>query len=460
MAQIVFDVDKQSDYAKAFINYELYAHRVDPRITLKGTILYRGYNSPGINDGEGFKYIIIDKWNRKKEELVNSASELLPVINNLPAGALFYRPDLRDAFIDAKVQEDRVDLEACLRSLYFESSTEEEDGIIFDEIVKIVGGKFDSLAYVYFLKNPGQYMPIVPQTFADVFAKLGVNIVFASQCCWSKYAEYNALVKMQQDFLQTRVNHDFSLIDAHSFLWRLCKGKQPFEDFVDKTIYFHHKEGYGYKTKKPIDYQSNVLAIQFNNGKEPFYFNDQGKSLFENKTLQETDTSLKPRFSKPSDDERMLNEQADVLSDLEASEIDIDDNNLVDSDDLHVSKHRKEPIMQNGRPIYPRDAKKKKLAVSLAGYRCEFDPSHESFLTRKNKPYMEGHHLIPFEYQKDFEEDLDFIGNIFSLCSQCHNEIHYGKDAARIAGKLFELRKEKLKEWYNVSIDDIMEFYR
>ncbi|MBO4548970.1 MAG: hypothetical protein J5758_07125, partial [Abditibacteriota bacterium] len=39
-------------------------------------------------------------------------------------------------------------------------------------------------------------------------------------------------------------------------------------------------------------------------------------------------------------------------------------------------------------------------ALSLAGYRCEIDRSHESFVAEaSHKPYMEGHHILSMKLQ-------------------------------------------------------------
>ena len=36
--------------------------------------------------------------------------------------------------------------------------------------------------------------------------------------------------------------------------------------------------------------------------------------------------------------------------------------------------------------------------------------------------------------------------NIVSLCSTCHNQIHYGKDAELLIKKLYSSRKELLRK--------------
>jgi 5-methylcytosine-specific restriction protein A len=92
------------------------------------------------------------------------------------------------------------------------------------------------------------------------------------------------------------------------------------------------------------------------------------------------------------------------------------------------------PIEDKGGTVYyPRDSKKKAQALFDAYYCCEVDPSHITFIRKANgKKYTEAHHLIPMEYQKDFSPvSLDVPANIVSLCSNCHNEIHYGTDEGK-----------------------------
>ena len=96
--------------------------------------------------------------------------------------------------------------------------------------------------------------------------------------------------------------------------------------------------------------------------------------------------------------------------------------------------------------IYPRDPKMAAYALANANYSCENNPSHECFVRRKDDtPYTEVHHLIPLCFQDEFDNSLDVPENIVSLCSNCHNEIHYGKHADKIIAKLYSERKDKLE---------------
>lgn len=72
-------------------------------------------------------------------------------------------------------------------------------------------------------------------------------------------------------------------------------------------------------------------------------------------------------------------------------------------------------------------------ALVFAGYACEIDKRHESFIAEKtNKAYMEGHHAIPMNNQPRFKHSLDVYANIVCLCPICHRRIHHGIEIDRI----------------------------
>ena len=84
-------------------------------------------------------------------------------------------------------------------------------------------------------------------------------------------------------------------------------------------------------------------------------------------------------------------------------------------------------------------------ALKKAGYRCEVNPDHCTFIKKSDgNPYTEAHHLIPLMYSDEFEYSLDNVANIVSLCSKCHNQLHYGEDVETPLRKLYEKRKEEL----------------
>lgn len=94
---------------------------------------------------------------------------------------------------------------------------------------------------------------------------------------------------------------------------------------------------------------------------------------------------------------------------------------------------------------YRRDNQRAYNALKRANYCCEFDPNHPSFIRKSdNTQYTEAHHLVPFSFQDQFSNSLDVEANIVSLCSNCHNQIHFGRNPEEILVKLYEERKDEL----------------
>lgn len=109
---------------------------------------------------------------------------------------------------------------------------------------------------------------------------------------------------------------------------------------------------------------------------------------------------------------------------------------------------------------YPRDYKMALYALANAEHKCENNIDHYCFQRRNGLPYTEVHHLIPLCYYDDFKNSLDVPENIVSLCSSCHNEIHYGLNADAIITKLYHERKEKLKEaGIEISLERLLKMY-
>jgi 5-methylcytosine-specific restriction protein A len=100
-------------------------------------------------------------------------------------------------------------------------------------------------------------------------------------------------------------------------------------------------------------------------------------------------------------------------------------------------------------------------AIEGAGYQCEHDPSHMTFIAKSTgQAYMEGHHLIPMKYQSEFECGIDVYANVVCLCPTCHRLLHFGRDSERgyAAEQLFDLRNERLiRSGIDLSKKDFLE---
>lgn len=68
--------------------------------------------------------------------------------------------------------------------------------------------------------------------------------------------------------------------------------------------------------------------------------------------------------------------------------------------------------------------------------------------------------MIPMSAQNDFDHSLDVEANIVALCSNCHNEIHYGENTRELVQRLYDIRSEILvTAGIHITIDLILEYY-
>lgn len=121
----------------------------------------------------------------------------------------------------------------------------------------------------------------------------------------------------------------------------------------------------------------------------------------------------------------------------------------------------KKPIEYRGRAMYPRNREVAKNALVRAKHKCEYDIEHYIFMREdKVTGYTEPHHLIPLKYQDRFNYSLDREQNIVSLCSSCHNLIHYGADKDKLISDLYKKRKNELEQiGIKITLNELLDFY-
>ncbi len=159
-----------------------------------------------------------------------------------------------------------------------------------------------------------------------------------------------------------------------------------------------------------------------------------------------------------------LNQGYDNFIKDETLQMEIINCNLNEQENAYYTHQPKAKLLQSKTSedmSYERDVNVAINALKFANHCCEYSNEHESFNRKKDGlPYMEAHHLIPIKYSDDFEYSLDIEENVVSLCSHCHNQIHYGEEWEPILKVLYEKRKdmlelvglkityEKLKQYY------------
>jgi len=137
--------------------------------------------------------------------------------------------------------------------------------------------------------------------------------------------------------------------------------------------------------------------------------------------------------------------------------------------------YEQEPIFdynKEGRMVFKTQRVFKKESFDIHGYRCACnDEKHLYFISDSTKkPYVEGHHMIPMEFQEQYWTDkkrnLDCTINLIPLCPHCHRKIHKAVKGERIQiiTNIFtkykkqletvdsDLTLEKFAELYNVYI--------
>lgn len=216
-----------------------------------------------------------------------------------------------------------------------------------------------------------------------------------------------------------------------------------------------------------------ILTLKSDDDQFELYFN--GDSIEAYRQYFELDTIVVPfelkkistwKYSVHSDElEDIENEVADA--ELISS---ITTDNLMEAEDDYIPtpEDKKEPGNSGDRKAYKRSKAKAVKALKRAKFLCQFNTEHESFIRRNTAlKYMEPHHLIPLQYYDEFEKSLDVEANIVSLCSECHNKIHYGEGAEKLISGLWEKKKDEIhkagistmKNGVEVDIDILFSFY-
>lgn len=135
-----------------------------------------------------------------------------------------------------------------------------------------------------------------------------------------------------------------------------------------------------------------------------------------------------------------------------------------DMDKIQRLEPRPEWSINNGKRFYARQENRVNNSLELAKYMCEIDNSHKHFICEKtNKYYVEGHHLIPLQFQDDFQYRLDIEENIVSLCAVCHKKMHHAifDEKKPLIEMLYSKRKDLLEaKGIRISLEELKEYYR
>ena len=281
-----------------------------------------------------------------------------------------------------KCNENTIQAEKILYNIYFSN----EDAKSFDEAVRFWGGKYDLIAYLFFIKDKEKYLPICPGHFDKIFEKLGIDLRMSYKCSNANYWAFINCIDELRKHMEHHFDFNVSLLEAHSVIWMI----NSVEEFINQA------------EEQKAD---ALLAEQVNNY--------------------------------------------------------VCENNFVVSEYTLTPSPRENPTSYNGCEVYPRKKSAALNALYKANHCCEFNQEHESFIRKNsNIKYMEPHHLVPMSQSKNFDNSLDKPENIICLCSNCHNEIHYGKNSKILISRFYNERKNLLKKiGIEITEEELLEMY-
>lgn len=198
-----------------------------------------------------------------------------------------------------------------------------------------------------------------------------------------------------------------------------------------------------------VKYMGTLGRLTIEQDDKIFKINYNDAHLEENNKYFELDASMEPfELRKTNTWKLEVKMDADDVAERELLHDIIEYPPTGDTNDYTpVPEMKKPPQIINDKVVPSRDKRRSSNALARAGFLCEYDNSHPLFL-RKKMPinYTEPHHLIPLQFDELFENSLDVEANIVSLCSHCHNLIHYGADVEKVIRKLWEAREDELRK--------------
>jgi hypothetical protein len=99
-----------------------------------------------------------------------------------------------------------------------------DDKTAFNQFVELAGKKYSFIAYLFFLKNWKEYLPIAPETFDNAFKMLKISFKTSRRCSWDNYQTFISILRLIKEKIEIETGLPIiELIDAHSFCWMLVR---------------------------------------------------------------------------------------------------------------------------------------------------------------------------------------------------------------------------------------------
>ena len=121
--------------------------------------------------------------------------------------------------LDPQNPKYRQEAEKVLYDIYRNSSCDES--LAFASAVKTFGAKYDTIAFLFFVKDDTRFLPNRPGHFDKGFAALGIDYTTSYRCSWENYQGFINIIKEIRVVMEDMLPMEGTprLIDAHSFVW-------------------------------------------------------------------------------------------------------------------------------------------------------------------------------------------------------------------------------------------------
>ena len=117
----------------------------------------------------------------------------------------------------------RPDAELALYEIYRGSDEKKA----FELAVDVFGAKYDTIAFLFFVKDCERFLPISPGNFDKSFKQLGIDFKTSHKCSWDNYFDFISVISEIQALMNEilPLKSQARLLDAHSFVWVLHEEK-------------------------------------------------------------------------------------------------------------------------------------------------------------------------------------------------------------------------------------------
>lgn len=124
----------------------------------------------------------------------------------------------------------KPEAERVLYNIYRNSQYSES--VAFADAVKAFGAKYDTIAFLFFIKDDSRFLPISTGHFDKGFEILGIKLKTSNCCSWENYQRFIDVIKEIRNIMEEALPLEGTprLIDSHSFIWVIQEDR-----FIDWT---------------------------------------------------------------------------------------------------------------------------------------------------------------------------------------------------------------------------------